>query len=284
MRPRWSHARSIVVAAGCLTSTLVAQVPTSDSRAVVAGRVTERGTKAGLSGVEVRVVGDTAHVNTDSTGNFVLATTARGGAIVMLRKIGYSPITVPLDLSPGDSLHIETGLNRTVTNLDTLKVVGKSASVAPARLAGFENRREHNRGGVFITPEELEKTGSTSIADVLRKVPGIRIMDASFGKLVVASTRGGRLDVNGQPVVCRIRVMFDGALMPINERPNTRNGSITGGGVGGMPPPDLEIPLPTSSPKLIHGIEIYPGPASMPRELIPHGEDAFCGLIAIWSK
>jgi len=38
------------------------------------------------------------------------------------------------------------------------------------------------------------------------------------------------------------------------------------------------------SPKLVHGIEIYPGPASMPRDMIPHGEDAFCGLIAIWSK
>jgi hypothetical protein len=74
--------------------------------------------------------------------------------------------------------------------------------------------------------------------------------------------------------------MVDGMLMPINERPKLRN-QVADPMFGG---PDLELPLPVISPKLVHGIEIYPGPASMPRDMIPHGEDAFCGLIAIWSK
>jgi TonB-dependent receptor-like protein len=174
-------------------------------------------------------------------------------------------------------------MDKSVASLDTLKVVGKSESFAPPRLAGFERRREHNNGGVFITPEQLDHTASTSIVDLLRRVPGIRVMDASFGKLVVASSRGGRLDAIGRPVVCRIRVMVDGHVMPITERPNERN-RMSAGGVGDMGPPDLEVPLPVTSPKLVHGIEIYAGPASMPRDLIPTGEDAFCGLIAIWTK
>jgi hypothetical protein len=280
MHRRWSNPVPSVVLA-CLTAVNVGRAQGSVSdRAVVAGHIVARGTKAGLPGVEVRIVGDTARVSTDSTGSFVLATHGRGTSIVMLRKLGYSPATVPLDLNPGDSLHIETGLARSVTNLDTLKVVGRTEAVAPARLAGFEMRRQHNRGGVFITPEELETTGSTSIVDLIRKVPGIKILDASFGRLVVASARGSRLDASGQPAPCRIRVMVDGMLMPINERPKLRN-QVADPMFGG---PDLELPLPVISPKLVHGIEIYPGPASMPRDMIPHGEDAFCGLIAIWSK
>ena len=145
MRPRWSNAILIVVGAGCLTPTLVAQVPTSDRRAVIAGRVTERGTMVGLRGVDVRIAGDSVHVATDSAGNFLLATTGRGTSVVLLRKIGYDPLTVPLELNPGDSLHIATGMGKTVTNLDTLKVVGKSETVPSARLTGCA-------GGRFLSP------------------------------------------------------------------------------------------------------------------------------------
>jgi hypothetical protein len=45
-----------------------------------------------------------------------------------------------------------------------------------------------------------------------------------------------------------------------------------------------DTPLPVTSPKALHGIEIYSGPATIPRELIRGGEDVVCGLVAIWTK
>jgi len=44
------------------------------------------------------------------------------------------------------------------------------------------------------------------------------------------------------------------------------------------------VPLPVRSPKQVHAIEVYSGPATMPPELVPIGDDAFCGVVAVWTK
>jgi hypothetical protein len=54
--------------------------------------------------------------------------------------------------------------------------------------------------------------------------------------------------------------------------------------VDGFLMPLDDTPLPVTSPKALHGIEIYSGPATIPRELIRGGEDVVCGLVAIWTK
>ena len=38
------------------------------------------------------------------------------------------------------------------------------------------------------------------------------------------------------------------------------------------------------APEEIHGIEIYPGPATIPAEYASMTRDASCGLIAIWTR
>ena len=38
------------------------------------------------------------------------------------------------------------------------------------------------------------------------------------------------------------------------------------------------------APEEIHGIEIYPGPATIPAEFASMKRDANCGLIMIWTR
>ena len=254
-----------VVGAGlaCLTSTSRAQGSGSGPRtdpALITGRVLDAATLVGLPGVDVRLLGATNGVTTNEAGDFRLVVTLQGSATVVLRKLGYNPIGVPLDVSPNDSLHIATKLVRAPQTLDTLRVAGKSEIIAPPRLAGFEYRRQMNQGK-FITPEQLERTASTSIGDVLRGIPSIKVTADRFGILMIESTRGMRLDRQGRPTPCRVRIMVDGFLMPLGD-----------------------LPLPVWSPKVLHGIEVYSGPAQIPRELIRAGEDVGCGLVAMWTK
>ena len=73
-------------------------------------------------------------------------------------------------------------------------------------------------------------------------------MNDAMGMLSIAAAAG------------RIRVLVDRFLMPVDR------------------------PMPVVSSKQVHGIEVHAGPAAMPRELIAHGDDAFCGLVVIWTK
>jgi hypothetical protein len=245
----------------CVTSPLHSQTsgPKGDP-GLITGRIVDAGSLVGLPGVDVRLLGAFSGVTTNDAGDFRLVVTVQGSVTVVLRKLGYNPVGVPLEIGPNDSLHIATRLTRAPQTLDTLRIAGKSERIAPPRYAGFELRRQLNRG-TFITPEQLEHTASTSIGDVLRGIPGIKVNSDAFGILAVESTRGMRLDRFARPVPCRVRIMVDGFLMPLED-----------------------VPMPVTSPKALHGIEVYSGPATIPRELLRSGEDVFCGLVAMWTK
>ena len=101
-------------------------------------------------------------------------------------------------------------------------------------------------------------------------VPGAQPKDALIGRReLLKGQRDAALLVGQHGVVgrlrpavaqCKRRVMVDGFLMP------------------------LGTPMPVASPKQLHGVEVYAGPATIPRELSPNGEDAFCGLVVMWTK
>ena len=245
-----------------LTATASAQArvaPAPGEAAVITGRILDKVSLIGLPGVEIRFLEGPGTTVTDSAGDFRVETLAQGSVILVLRKLGYAQVGVPLDVRDGDSLHVATTMTRISQDLDTVRVVGRSEALAAPRLAGFERRRLLHRG-TFFTREQLERTPSVSIGDVLRGIPSIRVREDQPGMLTIESTRGLRLDRDGRPVPCRIRVMVDGFLMPFGT------------------------PMPVASPKQLHGIEVYSGPATIPRELAPNGEDAFCGLVAMWTK
>jgi len=253
---RWGVRAAIALA--CLTSTLEAQ-SAAPASAVIAGRVLDSGTLAGLPGVEILLLGGTTVASTNAAGEFRATLTVQGTVTLVLRKIGYEAVGVPLAVDPGDSLHVSTKLTRLAQDLDTLRVTGAAERLAPPRYAGFERRRRLSQG-TFITPAQLERTPSVSIGDVLRGIPSIKVTSDRLGMLSIESARGLRLDRRANPVACRIRVLVDGFLMP------------------------FDMPLPVQSPKAVYGIEVYAGPATMPVDLIPHGDDAFCGLVVIWTK
>ena len=258
---RFAWAFGVLVGMECLTSATAAQAPgPKGDPGLITGRVVDAATLVGLPGVDVRLLGASYGVTTNGAGDFRLVVSVQGSVTVVLRKLGYNPIGVPLEIAPNDSLHVATRLVRAPQTLDTLRIAGKSEPIAPPRHAGFELRRQLNRG-TFITPEQLERTASSSIGDVLRTVPGIKVNTDNLGILAIESTRGMRLDRSGRPVPCRVRVMVNGFLMPLDD-----------------------TPMPISSPREVHGIEVYSGPATIPRELIRSGEDVFCGLVAIWTK
>ena len=128
-----------------------------------------------------------------------------------------------------------------------------NAKATTPRLAEFEERRSHNAGGHFITTGEIEKRGSVFLADIIRVVPGVRIIDVPPFKGV------NQIAVNTRLGSCGYQLFLDGVPMP------------TPTNLANLPPPNS-----------FAAIEIYSGPATIPLQY--KFGTATCGVILLWTK
>jgi len=120
-----------------------------------------------------------------------------------------------------------------------------------SRLAGFRQRSE-KRVGTFITRERIEASASATFSDLLRSVPGVR---------VVASSSGIRNALRFRGQDCPPLVYVDGFPASADEF-------------------DVDI----IDPATVEGVEIYMSMLTVPAELnSPRGLER-CGVIAVWSR
>src|ERR1041384_6909299 len=99
MRPVWLRWLTVgvltLVGAECLTAQSLAQTPGAKSDpALITGHVFEGGSLAGLSGVDVRLLGAETGVTTNDAGDFRLVVSVQGSVTVVLRKLGYDAVGV----------------------------------------------------------------------------------------------------------------------------------------------------------------------------------------------
>jgi hypothetical protein len=126
---------------------------------------------------------------------------------LQVRKVGLTAITVPVTVRGGEQT-VEIRMVA-ATLLGEVRVAANAAPVA--RLAAVEERRRLGLPNAAFSTEELEATGSSALSLVLRRVPGVRIVDSS-GVAVALSSRGERFS-RGAMVPCVLRVMVDGVFM-----------------------------------------------------------------------
>jgi hypothetical protein len=235
----------------------------------LAVRVTDEGTQQALPGVRVTVDGITDRDWTTDGQGSVLVAVARGAqAVLQVRRIGYAPMSVT---SPAgrDSTGITVLLRQVVHTLDTTKVTGENRSTF---LEGFEERRARGNGSAtFITRADIERRMSIRTVEIVRRAVGTMVID-SAGILLVASSRGSKpvfaalgpkkasAKSDDDLAPCVMRVVVDGNMM------------------------EWGYSLDNIDPKEIHGIEVYPGPATIPSQFGGLRKDAMCGLVMIWSR
>lgn len=161
-----------------------------------------------------------------------------------------------------------------------------SADFISVRLAGFERRRLLKQGSVtFFTGDEISKRGTTRLSDALRRAHGVSIVDSDNGDKLVASSRtqlpsGGGFLVRG--VAKR---------QPGSTSPNGGGASATAGLAPCIMPVAVDGHLKEKSFTVdeisvtdVHGIEVYPGAASLPAEFGSIKPDGWCGLVMIWTR
>ena len=219
------------------------------SAQVISGMVTDS-LGAPIGGAAVSVAAGSSSATTDENGHFQLRGVGAGPLKLSVRRLGFSPITSEISVSPGQSirdLRLRMSANRLLLNP---VVVSARRSVYTGRLAGYYQRLERRSGGYFISRDEIDKKSYRNLSQLLRAIPGIN----AFPLLAGGST------VRMRERKCRPLVWLDGVPMPAGEV-------------------DLDA-FPVST---LHGIEAYPGSSNTPQDFVSDGLQG-CGTIVLWSR
>ena len=234
-----------------------------------------------------------AYVFERGTGRFVIADYAGkfrlGGLpsdhalVIGVRRIGYEPIDTAVVATPPGPLTLR--LTKLPTTLEPVQVKGNHGDYDYyLDRGGFYRRMSRATGGTFISSAEFERRNPTEITQVLRDVPGVRVisMAASQGvKKSVPLGRGG---------LCVLGLVLDGSRVEF-EAPSTedlqpripammngrRTSALQNRSSGTRGALDELVP-----PSMVKAIEVYPSAASVPNDLQHLAEG--CGLIVVWTK
>lgn len=220
-----------------------------EQRARVTGRVADA-VGAAVVKAEILVTNTAIHGESGADGRFALTGLPAGPVEVVVRRLGFSPAKIALDLAPGELRDIRVLLSPVAMLMDSIAV---TADKPPTEVsyAGFETRRA--RGfGTFLTREDIERKRPRVPSDLFRTMSGVKLIRDNGTPTIVSN----RLGV----MTCPLRVFVDGANYPLYGQ-------------------SIDALIQVAE---IGAIEVYAGGATVP----PHfgGRESTCGVIAIWTR
>jgi hypothetical protein len=232
-----------------------AQQPLTDSArveslpAVLIGRVTDS-LGMGLAGAELTLFkSDKVHAITGDSGDFRIAGLPPGTNVFNVRRLGFEPASFTAVLKAGKTHRATLKLNVTAHELPTVAVA--DTAVKSHWLDQFDRRRGTNPG-VFFTRADIEKKSSRMGTDIVRNVPGIRLIPVRGGSgYKVTMTRGA----GARP--CYPQMFY-------------HNTPYSG---------DLDDFVADD----IEALEVYVGISEIPPEL-DKGGNGMCGAIVVWTR
>lgn len=201
-----------------------------------------------VEGAQISVRGSAVRGESDDRGQFVLAKAAAGSMTIRVRRIGFAPDSVTVDVLAGRSIPATVVLRRLAIELRPVVVTGRRD--VGGRMSGFYQRQ--SRGiGYFITRDEIERRNPGNMTDMFRMIPGVRV-----------ESRGFRTQIRFRGARCSPLTWMDGSPLYAGE-----------------------FDLDSVDPRSFEGIEVYSGAASVPAEFQGNRSiSSSCGTVVLWSR
>jgi hypothetical protein len=120
------------------------------------------------------IVGSEIQVVTGTNGRFRMVDLPAGRHHLLVRRVGFEPLSTELTIAPGDTLRSSFALVRIGTKLDTVVVAGTRLS---PKLQEFEQRRKLGEGH-FMTAADIDNLHVVAMEDVLLHLISNRVRPA----------------------------------------------------------------------------------------------------------
>jgi hypothetical protein len=240
--------------------TVLALAGTPLSAQTVAGRLLTTGTKEPIV-LGVVLLLDSGMIErdrtyTDERGRFQLESTRAGSYYVAASAPGHtSRMDGVLDLPAGARISVDFYLKSNVMQLaDSIVVRADRQRIVPHLDAqGFYERQKMGFGH-FITPDQLARRPVFDATDLLRSIPGVRVLEDPL--------RGSSVRMRGDTAMFCVPTLYVNGMTVM---------SIAGEAV-------LSDFVAIDD---IEAMEIYPRSAGVPLQYAGRGR---CGVILIWTK
>ncbi|HZE09058.1 MAG TPA: carboxypeptidase-like regulatory domain-containing protein [Gemmatimonadaceae bacterium] len=144
---------------------------------VLEGNEPKAGTRVELAGTDVVSI-------TNDRGDFAMTGLPSGSRVLVVRRLGFAEALVPVDLSSRTARRVMIALPRLVARMDPVLIQARRN--AELDKIGFNQRRKTGFG-YYITPDQLDKVRPTFVTDILKTVPGMRVLPGLHGDVVFSA-------------------------------------------------------------------------------------------------
>lgn len=203
---------------------------------------------------QVTAMGTPVSTLTDSAGRFRMERLALGPYFLRVRKVGFGPVTLTVQLKTTDSADVHIRLDSRAANVLATTTVTAEAERGGPRLRGFYERKG-KASGFFFEAEEIARRRPPQLTDLFRSVPSLTVERDGSGRQVVL----GRLIGTRR---CAMALIVDGVFI--------KDGNAMGA-LDGLAPPDQ-----------VRAVEVYTSNVNVPGEFARPGTE--CGAVVVWTK
>lgn len=180
----------LIIFIGLMFSTAYAQ-----QNGKLSGKITDKSTGATLVGLSVFIEGTSIGATSDSDGNYILNTINPGTYSVIFSYISYKKqIVSNVQISVGKATVLNVAMETDASILDAVVVSGKRITgTEVSMLAELKGSKSIANG---VSSQTIQKTGDSDAAQVVRRVPGITVVDNRFINVRGLSERYNSVQLN----------------------------------------------------------------------------------------
>ncbi len=242
--------RAVGVLVVCASQSAFAQTSANlRINTVVSGSVRDSAGMA-IAGADVMIDGTRLRAVTSDDGGFRLVGMTEGLEFVSVRRLGFRPMTMSVDVQLGTVTRVVLTLARVQVILPTVVVTNMNVMRDPTR--GMSDRRNKSGGGHYFSRADIDAVRPQVMTDLIRRVPGARVA-------AVGNTRNA--------------IRFRGAKCPPLVW------------LDGLPLGSSEFDIDALSTGSVEAIEVYSGFASIPAQFtMSLSLKQQCGAILVWSR
>ena len=202
--------------------------------------------------VEVVLLQLKGAVYSDSVGVFRFGNIPAGRRQLHFRRLGFAPKSMDADVAEGKTVALAVVLEASAMQIEGMTV--EEQTRRRQMLSDFYDRS--SRGfGHFVTREQIEKRNPMNLSDMMRLIPGARLVPLRGGGQ--STLRFSRAQLGNRD--CPPQYWVDGVKA-------------------------WNLNIDDIVPQDVEGIEVYSGASTVPPQFNTKEGTTICGVVLIWTR